>query len=995
FQYSVETLTVGQDSGVTYLAKHAASLHLFTGSRAAADDLAETFNLSIYDANAGGAKALLNNEEFVQTREEQMQVAVDRTLKKFYGVFADENGQPEQSGIIFVESPRYVTVYYAALILKMKELGYAKFSRKINNLIEENEDLTDDLIKAKKEEKPDFDKIRSLEEKLLQNSRLLVNAVIESDTKDKNGRLIRELVNTAKTQTEEIDAVKNNLEQKPSLAIVTNIGSTGMDIKYRSEKRPEGPKGVFTVDTNDTRSEENDYQAAGRGSRDEEHSSTSDKIVSAEQVLDNLDADKAEEHRASLMAYAKDQADKKRKASETFQNLVKDIFNLAEISLIPEIKNVESEVDVIDIVRYLDAKQAKKYLQTLYGELLKKKEENADYKTKFDIDFADLNFKNIGESSKRQLETLQILSYLNDANLYNDIDANKDSRGFYRRERSSITKNSALSNLLSHIQNEKTESDSFQADSRDRSIENAKTSTNMYSGVESQRDRIKNQKYMGKDWLLNVLQSKKGKKATLSKEDIIKLGKKYATELNLETSNDTVLLGLGIKYLEELRKKCIEELNRGYAEILYQMEEEKDAINEMYSNKILSRFKSMVTSQKAAIAQISRKYTNSVHEKDKEIREKIAKEFEDLGITSVKVDTKMYKEKNTISKIFARIIDIVVNKGAVILTTSGVALIVGVIIKAIAAATLIEVAPVMLVIGAIIGAVIIFANIYLRRSKVDRYEAYKQQKGGFEDISAEFVNTGNLKLWKQVLEGGLYKLSSVMGKIGIYAPAFAFIASLGLMIVGGGVTVAAIGVMIAAIVLSAVSLAVSVIIIKINSNKVKKDKGFDIESKAVSDMKDTPSKMADKVLGGLIVAGISSVITAAILLVSGSAITLTLGAIVIFTMVSLVVSGLFYIFNYVLPAKKSNSVLIDLQKQKQEGIKGILKTVLPSFVGFAVFAGLLAMIAGGIASIPSVATFILGLMFVYTFYGVILKTRDEIKNAGGKKHLIAGAPFTA
>jgi len=43
---------------------------------------------------------------------------------------------------------------------------------------------------------------------------------------------------------------------------------------------------------------------------------------------------------------------------------------------------------------------------------------------------------------------------------------------------------------------------------------------------------------------------------------------------------------LGKVYLEELRKKSIQDLNKGYSEILRVIEGEKDAINEMYSNKL-------------------------------------------------------------------------------------------------------------------------------------------------------------------------------------------------------------------------------------------------------------------------------------------------------------------------------------------------------------------------------------------------------------------------
>ena len=139
----------------------------------------------------------------------------------------------------------------------------------------------------------------------------------------------------------------------------------------------------------------------------------------------------------------------------------------------------------------------------------------------------------------------------------------------------------------------------------------------------------------------------------------------------------------------------------------------------------------MVSSQKAAIARISSKYTNNIPRKDQQIRRDLAAVFKEAGIEDVVVDTKLYKEKNSISKILARVFDLMLNKGAVIVTTTlvGAGAVGLVSLLGIASIT-----PVGLIAMAVISLGVILFNMFLRRSKVDRYEAYKQQMGGFEDI---------------------------------------------------------------------------------------------------------------------------------------------------------------------------------------------------------------------------------------------------------------------
>ncbi len=295
FKFTIETLTSASDTGVTYLQSHAKSVHAFTGSEEAAEDLAEALGLGLYNANAGGTKALLNNMEFVRTREEQMDLAIDRTLAKFYGVFVNEQGMPQQSGLIFVENANAVDRYYARMISQMVQKGYisSKINTNLQRLIDQNNNLVQQLIEAKNNK--DKDAIEDLEKQLDKNSKAIIDIILSSNIRDIKGRLVRDLINTAKFQDSEIKAVKDVLEQTPSLAIVTNLGSTGMDIKYK------GIKGVFTVDANDQRTKENDYQTAGRGSRSVENPSTSDKICSQEQILDYLDTDKAAEDLAEAL----------------------------------------------------------------------------------------------------------------------------------------------------------------------------------------------------------------------------------------------------------------------------------------------------------------------------------------------------------------------------------------------------------------------------------------------------------------------------------------------------------------------------------------------------------------------------------------------------------------------------------------------------------------------------------------------------------------------
>ncbi|MBR3627441.1 MAG: hypothetical protein IKN42_01185, partial [Elusimicrobia bacterium] len=578
-------------------------------------------------------------------------------------------------------------------------------------------------------------------------------------------------------------------------------------------------------------------------------------------------------------------------------------------------------------------------------------------------------------SSSKDLQVLQLLSYLNKANLYNDVEAQSSNKGFFRRNRDSNTASSGLVNLLSFIEDEKAESDSFQSSSRDLENLQQKRNSNLYNGISAQRDIAKN-RYMNKDnWLSKVLKGK----TSLSREDLIKLGKLYQKRQgDNQKLSDNKYVELGKQYLEQIRLKNIESINEEYSLVQESIQKDKDAINDMYSNKILSRFRSMVSSQKAAIARLSMKYTNNIPKRDQQIRKELSAIFKEAGIEDVTVDTKIYKEKNSVSKVLARICDLFINKGLVIATT--------VVVSSVAfmlTSSFVAIAPMALLGVAVVGMGIILFNMYLRKSKVDRYEAYRQQKGGFEDISAEFVNTGNFKLIGNVAEGALYKLSATMGKIGIYAPAFAFIAGVAMLITGVGSIPVIAGIFAAGLLMSALSLITSLVVIKVNTNR--KD-GLNIDAKAVSDMKDVPTKTADNVLSGLVVAGISTLITAAIALFMGQAIVISAATIGIFAAVSAVVYGLYYLFNNVLPAKNSRRAMIDQKSQ------GVLKSLAPSFVGFALSVGVIASMAFAAVSVGMFGTAIAGIMFVFTSYGAILKIRDEIRNANGDRTLIRKAP---
>ena len=577
FKYTVATKTTASDTGVSFLRAKARSVHGFTGSEEAAENLAQAQGIGVYNANAGGTKALNNNMDFVETREEQMDIAIHRALGKYFGIFTDANGMPEQSGIIFVE-PSAVNKYYARMFVQMVNNGYmqqgTKISKELQQLIDANNDLINRLIEAKKKgNERDIEDIESL---LDENSAKIVRIVSSSkDLVAANGVRIADLINVA----EYAEEIKDKLANAPLLAIATNIASTGMDVKYK------GIKGVFTIDANDQRTKENDYQTAGRGTRSVKNPSTSDKICSREQIMDvdYLDADKISEYDRDLRSYVRFQQGRKDATKKFFQNLVRELLKDAKISETQELKdsieNIADEVDVMNFVRHLEAGQRESYKKALVARAMK---ERKSHKEVFKIDFED-----IFEYASEDLQVLQILSYLNQSNLYNDVEAKRSNKGFYRRDRNSNTETSGLVNLLSLIEDEKAQNDDSQANDRDMGVDREKRSSSVYNGIDSQRVITKD-RYMDKDnWISNMLRGNR----TLSDEDLIKLGKLYQKKQGQSARlSNAQYIQLGREYLEKLRGDSIDAINNEYSFVQYSIEAEKRAINDMYSNKILSRF---------------------------------------------------------------------------------------------------------------------------------------------------------------------------------------------------------------------------------------------------------------------------------------------------------------------------------------------------------------------------------------------------------------------
>ncbi|MDR1942109.1 MAG: hypothetical protein LBQ47_07260, partial [Endomicrobium sp.] len=357
---------------------------------------------------------------------------------------------------------------------------------------------------------------------------------------------VAKLMLSALYEDSDIDTLLQNAGKTPVMAIVTKYATTGTDIKV---ERNGAVEAVSVFQTNNKASEEDNYQAISRGSRNAENPGFAEDSINIDDFLDDLSVDKNREYLAQLKQLAQEAKEKREKSLEEAKKIIRTLLGETNIEITLAIEAITDFEDIYIFGDNLNETAKEAYLGKLADSLKGIKNKHAD---RFNADFQE----DTVDTASDNVQNLMLLSYENSANNYNEANPVNDSRGFYRRDRDSSKTLSFIRYILSEKNLQKKNS-RFAANREDEKFRR-ETPKYKYKSPWALKEAIK-QTYMSKWEWLKSLSSRK-----YSQEEITQIeeaGKHIKEYINNKKNASEIDLSVEeyIKYLAECDLDSLQE----------------------------------------------------------------------------------------------------------------------------------------------------------------------------------------------------------------------------------------------------------------------------------------------------------------------------------------------------------------------------------------------------------------------------------------------------